>query len=885
MPHEDAGADAAGEVDAGDAEAFKTPPKSCAFTCPVGKCSETQYECPALAEWTRLPHDSTCPAWDGGMQEATPSKCTATAPGGDAIKYAGPDPDDMKTTVLPDGRRVRAAGSEWLFDEPTLQPGLPMSVTLVPGTTYVLVVDAGYGPHSVRSVDTTLIGKGNPVVSFVEFDIPETLNSPLAFVPPDLVLVATDDGVVQAITMDTTTGILTRDDSRSIELPESVDYVGNPGNFYVGGLSASSDDSKLVVSSVFDPRVLVYDLTSGNYGKELGSAHLGGTPSFAAAFDPNDATGQTAYVALAGMGAVMELDLSTPTAPKPGRSFKTDKNPQAIAFFDARWMVVANDFGDTITLVDRVAGTSEAIPVDTTSSLHGLEPTSLAYDSTHHALYATLAALNAVGAWNVDLTKTPPTILPTGRLPTSWWPAGVAVLPGGGLAVTTMRGHGDGPLDTRYTVQGDDAMKGVRGGIQLTGQPTAKDLSSGETAVEAGFDAGTRAGASTVSCPASENDFPVPPTNTEGPSKKIDHIFLVVRENKTFDAILGDLPGLNGDPGLTMKKSTSDMNKLWTNFRDLVRTFATSDNYYTSAELSIQGHTWTTFGRTSDFTERTWSLTEYSRSVYDSQIQPQGVVGYGRPVEGSAFDWLIKAGVPTDILGEAEGAPAETSPTHPSVDLSYPGGFIQDIGYPDNEKACYVAARARVFCNLGKFTYMTLPNDHTLGVSPTQASPEAMVAVNDEATGILMDAITHSAEWPTSLLFVTEDDPAGGGDHVEHHRTPLVVVSPWVKRGYVTKTHMDIASIHKIVAHVLGLPYPNAIVASAALPLDMFSSTPDLTPYTYTPRQWPLTCGENATFVERKLTESWDFSDVDRQPGLDAQVWRWMRGKQRPDSP
>ncbi len=842
--------------------------------------------CPALADWTTLPHDPTCPAWDGGTLQATPSRCSATAPTGDAIKKAGADPDDVQTTVLPDGRRVRATGSEWLFDETNLEPGLPMSVTPVPGTTYVLVVDAGYGPHSVRSVDTTLVGMGNPVVSYVEFDIPETLNWPLAFVPPDLVLVATDDGVVQAITMDTTTGILTRDDAQSITLPTSIDDDGNPASYYVGGLSVSADLSKLVVSSIFDEKALVYDLTTGNYGSLLGSVTVGGAPSFAAAFDPNDATGESAYVALAGSNVVKEIDLSNPMSPTVARTFSTDRNPQAIAFFDARWMIVANDFGDTMTLVDRVGGTSTAVAVDATSSMHGIEPTSLAYDEANHVLYATLAAMNAVGAWNVDLSKTPPTLTPTGRLATSWWPAGVAVLEGGALAVTSMRGHGDGPLDTRFPVGGGDAMAGVRGGIQTIPEPTAKDLSNGETAVLAGFNAGTRSGASRVSCPDGvDDDFPVPGTNTSGPSKKIDHVYLVVRENKTFDALLGDMPGLDGDPSLTMKKSTADMNKLWTNFRALVRAFATSDNYYTSAELSIQGHTWTTFGRTSDFTERTWSLTGYSRDAYDSPVQPQGVVPYGSPVEGSAFEWLIEAGVPTDILGEAEGAPSSTSPTHPSIDTRYPGGFIQDIGYPDNEKSCYVAARARVFCNLGKFTYMTLPNDHTLGVSPTQASPEAMVAVNDEATGMLIDAISHSPGWASSLVFVTEDDPAGGGDHVEHHRTPLVVVSPWVKRGYDSKTHMDIASLHKIVAHVLGLPYPNAIVASAALPLDLFSSTPDMTPYTYTPRQWPLTCGENSTLAERRLTEAWDFDEVDKQPGLDAQVWRWMRGEQLEEAP
>jgi hypothetical protein len=875
--------DAETEADAlTDAAAYKTPPKSCDFTCPVKTCAP--YVCPSLADWDKIPHEALCPAWDGGPgANSAPSKCTVSVPSGDAVKYAGPDPAAPSATYLPDGRRVQAAGNEWLFDEPNLTPGLPMSVTVVPGTPYVLVVDAGYGAHSVRSVDTTMIGGGSPVVSYVEFDAPETLNWPLAFVPPNLVLVATDDGVVQAITMDTTTGILTRADGQSITLPTSVDDTGNPGNYYVGGLAVSPDNSTLVVSSGFDDRALVFGLGSTNYGKPIGSVTVGHPPSFAAAFDPNDPTGQYVYVALAGNNSIAEIDLSTPSAPTVARSFLTDKNPQAFAFLDARFMLVANDLGDTMTLIDRVAETSSAIPVDASTTLHGKEPTSLAYDADHQTLYATVAAYNAVGAWSVDSTKTPPTLTPLGRLPTSWWPSSVAVLADGSLAITTMRGHGDGPLDTQFPVSGGNAMQGVRGGIQLVPTPGPSEFASGETAVTAGFEVSELQGAPKVTCPAGEDDFPVPPTNTGGPSKKIKHVFLVVRENKTFDALLGDIPTVAGDPSLTMKKSSKDMDKLWTNFRALVRTFATGDNYYTSAELSIQGHTWTTFGRTSDFTERTWSISNYSRGVYNSEVQPQGVASFGTPVEGSAFQWLILAKVPTDILGEAEGMPTAMSTTHPSVDLSYPGGFIQDIGYPDNEKACYVASRARVFCDLGQFTYMTLPNDHTLGVSPTQASPEAMVAVNDEATGMLVDAISHSPEWSSSILFVTEDDPAGGGDHIEHHRTPLVVVSPWVKRAYVSKTHMDIASIHKLAAHILGLPYPNAIVASAALPLDLFTGTPDFSPYSYTPREWPLSCGEASTLRERRLTESWDFSEVDEQPGLDEQVLRWMRGTQLQD--
>ena len=128
-------------------------------------------------------------------------------------------------------------------------------------------------------------------------------------------------------------------------------------------------------------------------------------------------------------------------------------------------------------------------------------------------------------------------------------------------------------------------------------------------------------------------------------------------------------------------------------------------------------------------------------------------------------------------------------------------------------------------------------------------------------------------------MIITEDDPSQGGEHVDNHRAPFVMISPWVKRGYVSHTHIDVASMHKIIAHVLGKPYPNAIVANAAIPFDAFTSTPDYTPYTYTPRTFPLACGpKGAAQGESAITSLWDLSEEDSQPGLDAQVTRWMHG-------
>jgi hypothetical protein len=273
-------------------------------------------------------------------------------------------------------------------------------------------------------------------------------------------------------------------------------------------------------------------------------------------------------------------------------------------------------------------------------------------------------------------------------------------------------------------------------------------------------------------------------------------------------------------------------------------------------------------------------MAGYGRSSRPSDVTNGGVVDVGRPEEGSMFEWLGRNNITYDIFGEGVGLTDVYVPGHPPNDFRYPGGFLQNIGYPDHEKACYVGGRARILCDLGSVVFMTLTNDHTLGVSPDRPTPETMCAVNDEATGMMVEAISKSPFWSSSLIFITQDDTAQGGDHVDGHRTLLVVASPWVKRGYVSKTLIDISSMHKIIAHVLGLPYPNVIVQNAGLPLDMFTSTPDYTPFDHLPRSWPLACGGQASAMESKMADSWDVSDVDRSPGLDAQVGRWMRGVQ-----
>ena len=874
-----------------DPSEFEVVPRSCVYTCPIGSCPEHSgdYSCPAMGAWNAIGHEDTCEVWDGKFPAVLNGKCVATDPTAEALKYAGADPNDPLVKIMPGGRRQRPFGQSWAFREADLYAGMTSNVLAIPGTNFVVTVDSGYGDHALRLVDTAKVGQGDPVVSLVKYPAPATLNWGITFAVPNRIYVSTADGKVNALTVDTVAGTLTQSDALAVNLPPSTNSTGNTVGWYTSGVAASADGKRLVVSPVWEKELLVYDIDplSANYGAKLGQVSLGDNETFGVFFDPLDTIGERAYVSLWADSEVVEVDLTTVTAPAVKRKFATGKDPEGIAFLDERWMVVADDLGDSLSLVDRISGTVTSIPIAMDGAVHGHEPSVLAYDKPAKRLYVALAASGAIAAYAVDTTKTPPSMTPDGSLPTQWWPSGIVVLADGTVAVSSLRGEGKGPSDFPYSIEtgsDGDAYLGLHGGIQVFPKPSVAELSAGANDVRINNGVGALPGYPKVDCPAGVMDFPIPPTNENGPSPVIDHVFIIVRENKTYDALFGDMANAKGKADLTLKAASKDMDSVWQNLRTLARTFTFSDNFYTGAEISSLGHVWTAYGRSNEYNERTWASAGYGRSARPGDVQNGGVVDVGRPEEGSMFDWLGKAGITYDVLGEGVGIPTIYVDGHPPNDLKYPGGFIQNITYPDIEKACYTASRVRVRCDLGQVVYMTLPNDHTIGLSPSNPDPETMCAVNDEATGLVVSAISKSPVWKKSLIMITEDDPAQGGDHVDAHRTVFVVISPWVRRAYVSKTHTDVSSMHKIVAHVLGLPYPNIQVENAALPYDMFTSTPDYTPVEYIPRSWPAACGVKSTKAEQNLTKKWDIDDVDRSPGLDQQVMRWMRGKQLLDT-
>lgn len=828
--------------------------RSCALQC--GRCPEEAqkpWTCSAMADWKSLPHEAACGDFNGKNYPAVVAgKCRATDPSGEALAKAQ---ITQTPIVLPDGRRLAPAGKELLFQN---DGGFPSSMITIPNTNYLAVSDSGYLTHSVRIIDAAKLKSGGPAeVARIVYSPPASLDYGIAYVTQKKLLLAASgspDDAIYAYDLDETTGALTKNSAKTIALPKT----------FPSAIDVSKDGKTLLVGQAKDKIVLRISLDDVNYGAVTGGINVGATDLFALRFDPNDPTGNTAYATL-WTGVVsfddqskmklVRIDVSQQAA----TTTVVGKAPEELAYIDARWMVIANALSDSLSLIDRTSGKVQSeIPVGTN---HGASPTTLAYDGKSQRLYATLANENAVAVFSVDPTV--PSITPIGKFPTAWWPTAVHVDANDGTVyVLSGRGHGVGLDDKQYNVSVADEATRLAGSIAAVPFMDTTALATATQLVDAQNMVAKVSGYSTVDCGGAPYDFPISQKPEDGPATKIKHVFFIVRENKTFDGVMAGQPNVDAKADLGL--APGNMDKLWPNAYAIASQFSQMDNYYIDAEQSIQGHAWTVFGRTTDYAERRW-INIWGRGEWGVTDSP-GVGDDTTPVEGNLFQFLTKSGVSLDNQGEFIGGLSLR-------DTKWPGGTTDGV-VPDTLGVCYDAWRLRVSCDPKDFTYSWLVNDHTFGFAANKPNPAILIATNDEATGMYVDALSHSPFWKDSLVVVVEDDPSQGGDHVDVHRTLALFASPWIKRGYVSHAHYDLASVHKLFSLIYGKAYRNTTLANAPLPLDLFTSTPDYTPFNYVPRKWTdLSCNPGGT-QGAKAAEGWDFKDADDQPGLSQQVWQ-----------
>jgi hypothetical protein len=543
------------------------------------------------------------------------------------------------------------------------------------------------------------------------------------------------------------------------------------------------------------------------------------------------------FVAAVDVGAALTLGLAA--AADGSRVYATVTDGDEVVAIDAatRAIIARTPVGEA-----SVAGEyGEPLPASS--------PSGLALDDASDRLYVARAADNAVAVLAAS------TLAPLGAFPVGWYPTAVAVRGTGGaeLVVTNAKGVGAGPL--LAFAEGDESGK-----ERMTGTITTVDFAGLDLAAATADVLAFVRRPDMVYPFTCDGAFPVPPV--PGGPTPIRHVVLLVRENKTYDTLFGDLEEGDGDPALVMYGE-----EVTPNLHALARAFAHHDNFYDDGETSVQGHLWLTASFVNDYLERTW-LEDYRGNPGFSM----DAVGRDRASpEQSFFTHLLRHGVDFDVYGEITGSEGtwEGESVADRIDLEFPGVFF-NLDVEDEEKAEYVARQIRDCGRLASFTYLLLPNDHTRGGSRGAPTPASMIADNDRGTGIVVDAIAASPFWESTVIFILEDDTQNGADHVDYHRSVLLVVSPWAKRGHVSSVHTSFPSIFRTIEHVFGLPPMNRYDALATPLYDAFTGTPDFAPYAALPRRIPRAVNESASVRPdvAAASEVMDFSGPDRNPRL-----------------
>jgi hypothetical protein len=380
-----------------------------------------------------------------------------------------------------------------------------------------------------------------------------------------------------------------------------------------------------------------------------------------------------------------------------------------------------------------------------------------------------------------------------------------------------------------------------------------------------------------------------------GDPSPIKHVIYVIKENRTYDQVLGDMPEGNGDPNLTLFGEEVTPNQ-----HALAREFVLLDNFYVDAEVSADGHNWSMGAYATDYVEKTWP-TNYSRRgrSYDYE----GSKKISRPTRGYIWDYCAAAKISYRSYGEfvgvkdvkaGGGGEADQGLDRKPGDEYYTseealiGHFSPtfppyNLAITDNTRIDRWLEEFREYEKNGKlpqFQIVRIGNDHTQGTRPGVPTPRAYVADNDLALGRLVEAVTNSKYWAKTAIFVLEDDAQNGSDHVDAHRSIAFVVSPYTKRKFVDSTMYTTSSMLRTMELILGLPPMSQYDAAATPMYNCFTDKADLTPFKHLAARVDLSEKNppNAPGAERSM--QMDFSKEDAAPDVEFNeiIWKAVRG-------
>ena len=775
-----------------------------------------------------------------------------------------PGPLGEGVTLLPNGWRIAPAGSH-------LDAGdLPLAMALHPDGRHLVITNNGWSKPSLRVVDV----ERRQVIQKLAL---EHAWLGLAWHPDGQRLFSSGAADNSIREVDWRGGKLVPGRTLVVAPPQTTvaGRLMNAG--FMGGLVVSPDGRVLYAAQVYGKAAVAVELATGAV---LARSELP-AEAYTAVLAPD---GRALYVSVWGAARIAVLDPATLAVLA---EIPVGEHPNAMQFSkDARRLFVACASTNAVWVLDLAARqTVERIGVALSPKAPpGSTPNALALSPDGGTLLVANADNNTVAV--VDVTH-PGESRFQGFIPTGWYPTGVAYAPGGeDLLVLSGKGltsvpnpRGPQPVSGREDGTYIGGMLG--GALSFLKRPDATTLAKLTERVFAisAYNEGRR-----EAPPGRPEGSPVP--GKVGEPSPIQHVFYVIRENRTYDQVLGDLPQGNGDANLTLFGED-----VTPNAHALAREFVLFDNFYVDAEVSNDGHAYSMAAYATDAVEKLWPTLYGQRGgLYLSEGGHEIRNNYGNlstPADGYIWDFASRAGVSVRSYGEfasweRKGGPitatvpglvGKVHPSYPPYDLSIPDNQRVDVWLEE-------FARFEKQGGLPRLSIIRLGNDHTIGTSPGQPTPRAFVAVNDLALGRLVEAISKSRFWPESAILVLEDDAQNGPDHVDAHRSVLLVASPWAKRGALDSTLYTTSGVLRTIELVLGLPPMSQYDAAATPMFGAFATKPDTTPYKARPARVSLTetNREDAPGAQASLQMNMIEADLAPERELNEIIWKSIRG-------
>ena len=517
----------------------------------------------------------------------------------------------------------------------------------------------------------------------------------------------------------------------------------------------------------------------------------------------------------------------------------------------------------------------------------GNTPNSLAITPDGQLLFVANADANNLAVFNV----TEPTLAkPVGFIPTGWYPTSVRFNPldkklyfanGKG---TSSKANRSGPNPVGGQPNVNEYIGGLfRGTLGILDVPTPEQmLRLTKTAYECSplrKDEAVRADA----VPA---DSPIP--KKVGDPSPIKYVIYVVKENRTYDQVFGDVKDGNGEPELCLFPEP-----VTPNHHKLAREFVLLDNFYVDGEVSADGHQWTMGAYSSDFVEKVWPLSYRGGGRNTFGYPSEGTLDLmERPAGGYLWNRCIDAKVSYRTYGEwvnngkmnADGTFEDSTPAVPELKGRFDPQFRgYDLAYPDVKRAQRFVSEVRRFEQAGEMPrvqVVRLPNDHTAGTRVGSPTVTAMVADNDLALGLLVEGVSQSKFWKETAIFVIEDDAQNGPDHVDAHRVVALVVSPWTKRKFVDSTLYSTSSMLRTIELIQGLRPMSQFDAAARPMYNSFAGKADPTPYSHAVPKVDLTEKNQPGAVGAAKSAALNLAKEDQADDLvfNEIIWQAVKG-------